>query len=131
MLTTALTSAGPADSLPVDSSPVIVGPNTRVVAASSDSESQEGETDPPVNRKTRWYIPFWYYVSDRVIEIVFGVVDVRDIETQGPSNICVTPSKRAKKVVIAPPSPPPLMHASTGWQSKFCYCYYFFLHTLN
>ena len=47
MLTTVLTSAEPDDSFPVDSSPVIVGPSTRVVAASSDSESQEGETDPP------------------------------------------------------------------------------------
>ena len=50
-------------------------------------------------------------------KIVFGVVDVREAETHRPSNICVTPSKRAKKVVIAPPSPPPLIHASTGWQS--------------
>ena len=54
MLTTVLTSAEPDDSFPVDSSSVSVGPSTRVVAASSDSESQEGETDPPANRKTRW-----------------------------------------------------------------------------
>ena len=46
-LTTVLSSAVPGVSSPVDSSPVIVGPTTRVVAASSDSESQEGETDPP------------------------------------------------------------------------------------
>ena len=50
-------------------------------------------------------------------KIIFVVLDMRDAETYGPSNICVTPSKRAKKVVIAPPSPPPLVHASTGWQS--------------
>ena len=46
-LTTVLSSAGPGISSPVDSSPVVVSPTPRVVAASSDSESQEGETDPP------------------------------------------------------------------------------------
>ena len=43
VLTTVLTSTGHGIPPPV----VIVGPTTRVVAASSDSESQEGETDLP------------------------------------------------------------------------------------
>ena len=49
--------------------------------------------------------------------LCFGVVVLREKETLESSAGDVTPPKRGKNVVIIPPSPPPLLHASASWHS--------------